>query len=92
MKRIFEDILDDLDTISGQKSTAQKVADESSMEQFDYILYIGRTLEGHDNEQDQQREMFYFKKDLQRLTDKMDVLLEDYYCDDVLYCEDEEMC
>ena len=40
MKRIYEDILDDLDSI-GKKNPTETLIEDSAKENFYYILYIG---------------------------------------------------
>ena len=40
MIRIYEDILDNIDSIS-KKSSTETLIEDSAKENFDYILYIG---------------------------------------------------
>ena len=88
MMRLYEDILDDLDSLS-QKSSTDTLIEESAKENFDYILYIGhQTKYGYNKEHQIQEIENDYKRPLQKLKEKMDVYLDSYWTDDIIYYQE----
>ena len=88
MMRLYEDILDDLDSI-GKKSPTETLIEDSAKENFDYILYIGHQIKHNYKKELQIQEIENdYKRPLQKLKEKMDVYLDSYWTDDIIYYQE----
>ena len=89
MKRIYEDILDDLDSI-GKKNPTETLIEDSAKENFDYILYIGHQIKHNYKKELQIQEIENdYQRPLQKLKEKMDVYLDSYWTDDIIYYQEQ---
>lgn len=88
MIRLYEDILDDLDSI-GKKSPTETLIEDSAKENFDYILYIGHQIKDNYKKELQIQEIENdYQRPLQKLKEKMDVYLDSYWTDDIIYYQE----
>ena len=86
MKYIFENILDNIDAYSAERPTIS--ANPES--QFNFILYIGhQTNNKGDTEKRQEEIIQQFTPRFEELKDIMDLCLESYYTDNILYFEED---
>ena len=89
MMRLYEDILDDLDSI-GKKNPTETLIEDSAKENFDYILYIGHQIKHNYKKELQIQEIENdYKRPLQKLKEKMDVYLDSYWTDDIIYYQEQ---
>lgn len=85
MRKIFEDLLDnigDIGLISQRPST-----DVEPEQLYDYILYVGHQTNA--GRGDTKRELYYFNLCLEDLKGVMDVCLDSYETDGVLYFQED---
>ena len=88
MIRLYEDILDDLDSI-GKKSPTETLIEDSAKENFDYILYIGHQIKHNYKKELQIQEIENdYQRPLQKLKEKMDVCLDSYWTDEIIYYQE----
>ena len=98
MKRIFEDILDDIDIEDNSESSVITKLDDSNVtdvSRYDYVLYIRFNilplLYYTKQENLKMVKMGALKEFINPLKQKLDVYVDEYWTDDILYCNGENV-
>ena len=98
MKKIFEDILDDIDIESSEDSVINKLSADTEIipnrQDFDYVLYLGEFISTHqllyNSDEDFIKTInFYFKDDIDSIKEKFNIYLDSYWIDDNIYSQDQ---
>ena len=86
MRKIFEDLLDNIENADSQ---VQRPSTDVAPEQlYDYILYVGHQTNA--GRGDTKRELYYFDLCLEDLKGVMDICLDSYETDGILYFQEDD--